>query len=375
VDDEKFGVPAGWYPDPLGLPQLRWWDAQAWTEHTSEARAPIVLQPATRVVYEDAALPSRRDVRERERREATNTGTIDLGGDDLSADDLSGHDLIDAEIESEADTEQGELSAQPLLAMTLRELEPPLEDTLDQETPGPRRASSHTNATPAESALSALSEDVLVEDVAPQRAIKTRQTYTGAVWSIALMPIFQLGALVALVLTGLGSNLPLVIAVIGAPYLLVIGFAAYDRLLLRVWGHEKPARAGWAILTAPAYLVARALGTVRETGRGFAPLALFGSSLVAILAGVLVLPGILISVMPANFASEAEQSVTADASALGASLTVECPTPPLLIGDSFSCTATKPSGDTDSIVVALERQNGWIGWQVEDWGSWVLTAP
>ncbi|HOB57662.1 MAG TPA: DUF2510 domain-containing protein, partial [Rhodoglobus sp.] len=27
-------MPAGWYPDPLGLPQLRWWDAQAWTEHT-----------------------------------------------------------------------------------------------------------------------------------------------------------------------------------------------------------------------------------------------------------------------------------------------------------------------------------------------------
>ena len=363
MEDDSFGVPAGWYPDPLGLPQLRWWDAQAWTEHTSEARAPIVLQPATRVAYEDEALPSRRDVRERERREAT--GSIDLG--DI---DRAGHDLIDAEIESAADTEQGELSAQPLLAMTLRELEPPLEDTLDQETPGPRRASSHANAAPAASALSALADEA-----APERAIKTMQTYTGASWAIALMPVFQLAVLVVVILTGLGNNLPLVLAIVFAPYLLVVGFAAYDKLLLQVWGHEKPARARWAFLTAPGYLTARALRTVKETGRGFAPLALFGSSLVAVLAGALILPGIVISLFPASFASEVEQSVRADAASLGADLTVECPPPPLLIGDTFTCIATKPSGATDSIVVGLERQNGWIGWQVEDWGNWVLTAP
>ncbi|CAN5246605.1 hypothetical protein BH09ACT5_BH09ACT5_07020 [soil metagenome] len=359
MDDEKFGVPAGWYPDPLGLPQLRWWDAQAWTEHTSEARAPIVLQPAARVVHEEEALPSRRDVRERERREATDASV-----------ELEGQDLIDAEIGSAADTEEGELSAQPLLAMTLRELEPPLEDTLDQATPGPRRASSHANAAPAASALSALAEDL-----APERAIKTLPTYTGAVWAIALMPVFQLAVIVTLLLLGLGNNLPLVLAIVVAPYLLVIGFAAYDKLLLQVWGHEKPAQARWALLTAPGYLTARALSTVKETGRGFAPLALFGSSLIAVLAGVLILPGIVISLFPATFSNEVEQSVRADAAALCADLTSECPAPPLLIGDTFTCVATKPSGEVDSIVVALERQNGWIGWQVEDWGNWVLTAP
>lgn len=365
MEDEKFGVPAGWYPDPLGLPQLRWWDAQAWTEHTSEARAPIVLQPASRVSYADEELPSRRDMRERERREATETGAIDL-----TAGELRGHDLIESELGTDTDAEQGELSAQPLLAMTLRELEPPLEDTLDQETPGPRRASSHANAAPAASALSALAEEE-----APQRAIKTMQTYTGAVWVIALMPVFQLLVLMVLILTGLGSNLPLVLTIVFAPYLLVLGFAAYDKLLLQVWGHERPARARWALLAEPGYLVARALRTVRETGRGFAPLAVFGSSLVAVLAGVLILPGIVIALFPANFASEVERSVTADAAALGAELTVECPAPPLLIGDTFSCVATKPSGATDSIAVSLQRQNGWIGWQVDDWGVWVLTAP
>jgi len=385
VDDEKFGVPAGWYPDPLGLPQLRWWDAQAWTEHTSEARAPIVLQPAAREVYADAELPSRREQRERERRESGETGAIDIVEIEAESDsehqpgahagaqagaDLSGHDLIEAELGSVADTEQGELSAQPLLAMTLRELEPPLEDTVDQETPGPRRASSHANATPAASALSALAEER-----APDRVVKTLRTYTGAVWVIALMPVFQLLALIVLVLTGLGSNLPLMLTVVFAPYLLIIGFAAYDRLLLQVWGHDRPASAAWALLTAPGYLILRGISTYRETGRGFATLAVFGSSIVAVLAGILILPGILVGLFPASFASEAEQSVIADARTLGADLAVECPPPALLIGDTFTCVATKASGETDSIVVSLQRQNGWIAWQVEDWGNWVLAAP
>jgi hypothetical protein len=45
VADDDVRVPAGWYPDPLGLPQLRWWDNHAWTEHTSDARQPMVAEP------------------------------------------------------------------------------------------------------------------------------------------------------------------------------------------------------------------------------------------------------------------------------------------------------------------------------------------
>jgi len=347
VDENDFGVPAGWYPDPLGLPQLRWWDAQAWTEHTSEARAPIVIQ---RTAYEDSELPSRREQRERERREHG--------------------DVLQAELDTEtsgADFVNDELSAQPLLAMTLRELEPPVGDTLDDFTPGPKRASAHTNAAPAASTLSALAEDL-----PPARAIKTMPTYTGASWLIALMPAFQLLGFV-LTVAFLGHNLPLMLAIVFAPYLVVVGFAFYDRLLLQVWGHSRPASAFWSFLLEPAYLIARAVSTIRETGKGFAPIALLGSSLVALFVGVLVMPGIAIGLAPDQFANEVERSVQADAAALGADITLECPAPPLVIGEVFSCIATKPSGETDSIAVSLQRQNGWITWQVEDWGLWVLT--
>lgn len=49
MDDRQ--TPAGWYPDPLGLPQLRWWDGQGWGEHTSEARRPLLGQQARSVAY------------------------------------------------------------------------------------------------------------------------------------------------------------------------------------------------------------------------------------------------------------------------------------------------------------------------------------
>lgn len=362
MGDNDFGVPAGWYPDPLGLPQLRWWDAQAWTEHTSEARAPIVIQPSTATDTAAIDLPSRREQRERERRE--------------------NGDLLEAERETElrvpsivevtpAEPEEDELSAQPLLAMTLRELEPPLEENLDDATPGPRRASFHANAAPAASTLSAYAEEV-----APERELKKAKTYTGAVIVIALMPALQAILLAVMVMVlGVGQNVPLMLTVVIAPYLVVLGFAFYDRLLLQVWGHERPASAFWALLAQPGYLIARAVATIKENGKGFAPIALFGSALVGALVTVLIVPGIVVGMLPQVFSDEVEQSVQADAAALGATLTLDCPAPPVIIGETFSCVATKPSGATDSIAVSLQRENGWVAWRVEDWGLWVVTAP
>lgn len=378
MDDNTFGVPAGWYPDPLGLPQLRWWDSQAWTEHTSEARAPIVVQPATtrlgfaddepqqqqtttrlgfaddepRLRYADEGLPSRREQRERERREATPFYEPELY----------------KEFETETEPEREELSAQPLLAMTLKELEPPLTDTVDDATPGPKRATAHANTAPAASTLSALAEEQ-----APERTAKEMGTYTGAVWAIALMPAFQLVISILLIVFGLGSNFPLFILLIFGPYFLVLLFAAFDKLVLQTWGHKHPASQWWALLSEPGYLIARTFRTYRETGKGFAPLGVFAASVVSVLAGMIVLPGLLIAVLPGVFAAEAASSVEADAVGLmGAQISVTCPTPPMMIGDTFTCTRISDDGTTDSVAVQLARRNGWIAWDVVDWGTSVI---
>ena len=90
------------------------------------------------------------------------------------------------------------------------------------------------------------------------------------------------------------------------------------------------------------------------------------------LAGIIVLPGLLISTVPDYFATEVERSVVADAAALGADITVECPAPPLIIGETFTCIRTSANGETDSVAVSLQRLNGWISWQVDDWGPSVM---
>ena len=33
--------PSGWYHDPLGLPQLRWWNGMMWTNQIEEARPEV----------------------------------------------------------------------------------------------------------------------------------------------------------------------------------------------------------------------------------------------------------------------------------------------------------------------------------------------
>jgi len=364
VEDDTFGVPAGWYPDPLGLPQLRWWDAQAWTEHTSEARAPIVIQPATRVSYADEELPSRREQRERERAQAR----TEVADDEYDRPDDREHDLRDDLGLQGRDDANGDLSAQPLLHATLRELEPPLSDTVDEQTPGPRRASFHQNAQ--QRTASAFSE---FAEQRTERATPTKRTYTVSVWVIALMPLLQLAVAALLILGGLGGNLPLMVLVVVGPYVLILGLAAYDRLMLKLNGHERPASPAWALLTEPAYLLVRGMRTTKETGKGYAPLAVFAGALGLLLAAVIALPGLVIAMFPVQFSDEAARTVVSSAAALGVELEVECPAPPLLIGESFTCVATKPSGNSDSIAVSLQRTNGWVGWQVDDWGVWVLT--
>ena len=361
MEDSTFGVPAGWYPDPLGLPQLRWWDAQAWTEHTSEARAPIVLQPAARVAYADAdegeardehgdeGQPgSRREQRERERRGS--------GEDDYSA------------MVTESDSELSELSAQPLLAMTLRELEPPLTDTLDDFTPGPRRASAHASAAHAASTLSALAEEL-----APEREPKRMKTFTVAVWLIALMPALQTAAMIGLIYAGLGTNQALLISVIGFPFALVAALAFYDRLVLVTWGHVRQASAVWALLLQPAYLLVRAMRTTKQTGKGFRVFVVWLSSLAGILAACLVLPGLVIAPLAGSFSDQIAASVHSQAAALGADVTVVCPAPPLFIGETIQCEVSPSRGVLQLIPVSLQRENGWIAWRVDKWPAWVAT--
>src|SRR5690554_2857242 len=54
---------------------MRWWDNHGWTEHTTEARAPIVIQETT-LAWADDETQTRRERRERERDDVSDTGKV-----------------------------------------------------------------------------------------------------------------------------------------------------------------------------------------------------------------------------------------------------------------------------------------------------------
>lgn len=41
VNPTTSAAPAGWYRDPLGLPQLRWWNGIGWTNNIQDERTEL----------------------------------------------------------------------------------------------------------------------------------------------------------------------------------------------------------------------------------------------------------------------------------------------------------------------------------------------
>ena len=39
-------APAGWYRDPLGLPQLRWWNGMMWTNQIEDDNPEVQISTA-----------------------------------------------------------------------------------------------------------------------------------------------------------------------------------------------------------------------------------------------------------------------------------------------------------------------------------------
>jgi hypothetical protein len=371
-DDNGFGVPAGWYPDPLGLPQMRWWDNHGWTEHTTEARAPIVIQEAKLAWADDEVesteeLPTRREMREREQRDSESTDGGETGKSQPNAD-------------------------------ALLELEPPSWDALPADEPAPEvllvpqfapaEAEAATaaepqaapQAAPATAAAAPAQPTVAAEPVAqPAAPVATAvphgvapNTNTAGAWIIALLPLAQLVLTLLVVSAGSGgTNVGVIAAIFIAPYLISIPLAINDQRSLRRHGYERPASWAWVFLSGPVYLIARAIRLLMRAGNGFAPVLVWGALVLLQLGSIVAVPGLIISALPQVFADQAAQSIQQSASPFGQITKVSCPAPPATVmGQEFTCTLQR-AGSTKQyqVTASLQRQNGWISWVVDDFGA------
>ena len=417
--DDVFGAPAGWYPDPLGLPQLRWWNNHAWTEQTSAARQPMVMQD-TKFAWADDELPTRREERQRERQRAERAPKANVrptaatlreleppraftkidGPDDVlpSAATFGGEQAAFT-VAREETLPQEAAGAQPTSSAQALFDAPPVSATSTAQSlfdAPPVAASTTASAfgslfdTPPSTPAGAVVEETLdrlfgerapgqpapVRRAAPLVAEKpggSASVGTAPAWIIAMIPLFQLVlSLLLLTALGMGSNVVVFLAILAVPYLIVIGLAYLDQRALIAAGIDRPAHWAWAFLTAPVYLLMRARSVIRQSGHGIGPVLVWFGLGALHLASVVAIPGLLIAILPAVFTSQLQASVESDALLIsGAQMTVTCPaTPPVLFGEQTVCNAVSDAGKESEIAVSLERANGWIQWQVLDWGVW-----
>lgn len=94
---------------------------------------------------------------------------------------------------------------------------------------------------------------------------------TISVWLLTLTP--WLGAIAVFVVLALFDawSLP-ALGVLALPWLIGLLWAQQDSARLADLGHRRPAKAGWALLTAPVYLIVRTVRVRRDVGRGWPPL-------------------------------------------------------------------------------------------------------
>jgi hypothetical protein len=398
--DDLFGAPAGWYPDPLGLPQLRWWNNHAWTEQTSAARQPMVMQD-TKFAWADDELPTRREERERERQRGEREPAERAKPTAATLRELEPPraftkiDDAPAPVDEQGFSSYSERStdaqqpgyAQPDFG------QPSYSEPLRQE-PASTTPSFDSLFDPAPSAATATASGESIDSIfgaQPETRASARRSaqaapaayaagHSGApivstapAWIIAMIPLFQLVlSLLLLTALGMGSNVAVFVGILTVPYLIVIALAFLDQRMLRKQGVERPAHWAWALLTAPVYLLARARAVIRESGHGIGPVLVWFGLGTLHLASVVAIPGLLIAILPGIFTSQLESSVEGDALLIsGAEMNVSCPaTPPVLFGEQTICKAVSSSGKNSDISVSLERANGWIEWQVLDWGVW-----
>jgi hypothetical protein len=426
--EDDVTVPAGWYPDPMGLPQLRWWNNHAWTELTTEARPPLVMQVPTRLAYADEDLPTRRQNREQRERDEQHSA-LATDGDDAQDSTGSGAPLRATLREigappsasiAEVGTDEGtdEASAEEASAeeaSTASEVDPGRAD--DDRTDGNRTDDDRTDDDPVRdqddddpvddftgaggsapeafvprAAFSPIAGSVFGSPVTadsaaeidesfnhhaqfgsipPGRSVSRLPIYTAQVWIIALIPLLLL-VLSLLLLLGFGSSLNMWVApTIGLlSYVTVVILAIFDRVALGRAGYEHRASWAWALLTAPIYLLTRSMSLSKVGPLGFAPVLVWTALGILQVGSVLVVPGLIISALPNVFTIQAEQSIAADASIIGAKISVKCsPNLPLLIGQTLHCVAQSAPQDRYDLTVVLERSNGWINWHVTDWGD------
>jgi len=283
-------VPAGWYPDPQGSFQQRWWNGTAWTNEFAQYRPTLNYTPAVQLAA-DQASPAQLQAAAQVAAAFEAVRVADL--------QQASYTPQYGAIQSLETQQSPEVLPSRSSVQTLEAIPTGPQPGLPQEVATPALAGQPTALAPIPQfpgAMPSASTPALVpstpaSSLQPSRAVNPSvfddynpfgmipevrsgvrdrpvKRLTAAVFLLALVPAVVVAGAVAL-----ASYLPefytLFAQVALAAVLIValLGLAAIDRRALKVNGHESTAWAALALIP-PVYFIARTVIVTRETGRG-----------------------------------------------------------------------------------------------------------
>ncbi|GAA3895229.1 hypothetical protein GCM10022381_40950 [Leifsonia kafniensis] len=245
-------APAGWYIDPTTSLHLRWWSGLAWTEHV--APIPDVAAAPDEYSADAAALPH------------SSAGGIEAA-------------TAAAAATATATAVDGALPP------------PPVPRFAPVSSYGWEREESKSEVAP---------RWTLPVGHGPEFTALPSKWGSVSVWVISFSPWLSVVGFFALAtLEGVRAPLWLQWTAFALPWLITLAAAQRDVKRLRIWGHRNIASWAWALLGAPAYLIARTVVLRRNTGIGSAPLWVWIANFLLVVGLVLF----LVVVFAAVFAS------------------------------------------------------------------------
>ena len=282
-------IPAGWYPDPAGSFQQRWWTGQSWTNDFAQYRPTLVHSaPVVETLLNPAV----------QQQTASSASYLTQQAAATVASAAQGATAQQAPFApTQTLTREQPATVDPLPAFRLPDADQPPQTVVAQ----PNAGNASLIAVPPSYRSPTLNPD-FSNDYLPFSAATVRQgnriapelRYTAPSWLLALLPL-ALGATAYV----LASALPQVYTTFSQLLLVVIfllvsvGLAALDRHTLYREGHDSLASPVLALATPLAYLLARAIYVARSTGRNaFAPLVLVLIVAAAITAALLFVDGL-----------------------------------------------------------------------------------